>query len=82
MVWTVQDFVSIIMSIGVMSVILVLCGCCCIPCLRTLAIRLITTALTKEWEELKGQFMLADVTVPLLIDKVDEEASTGENDFV
>ncbi|KAL2100157.1 hypothetical protein ACEWY4_004551 [Coilia grayii] len=36
---------TIIMSIAVFAAILTLCGCCCIPCIRVLCTRLITTAL-------------------------------------
>ena len=39
---------SVLMSIAVFTAIIVTCGCCCIPCIRTLVNRLITTALTKE----------------------------------
>ncbi|KAK9528363.1 hypothetical protein VZT92_012531 [Zoarces viviparus] len=39
---------SIAVSIGVFLAIIVSCGCCCIPCLRTMIGRLITTALSKE----------------------------------
>lgn len=35
-------------SIAVFLAILVTCGCCCVPCLRTMTSRLITTALSKE----------------------------------
>ena len=37
---------SVLVSIAVFAVILTLCGCCCIPCLRALINRLITTAIT------------------------------------
>jgi len=37
---------SVLTSIAVFSAILVLCGCCCIPCLRALIIRLIITVVT------------------------------------
>ncbi|ABA54983.1 envelope protein [Atlantic salmon swim bladder sarcoma virus] len=36
---------SILVSISVFSAVLVLCGCCCIPCLRSLLNRLITKAI-------------------------------------
>ena len=38
-------------SLACFAGILVCCGCCCIPCTRTLCNRLITTALRKEHEE-------------------------------
>ena len=39
---------SMSLSIAVFTGILVTCGCCCIPCIRTLASRLIHTALAEE----------------------------------
>lgn len=52
---------SALVSIAVFVAILTLCGCCCIPCLRSLINRLITTALTPEPEE-KGvpEYLLED----------------------
>uniref|UniRef100_A0AAZ3QKM7 Envelope polyprotein n=1 Tax=Oncorhynchus tshawytscha TaxID=74940 RepID=A0AAZ3QKM7_ONCTS len=37
---------SVLVSVAVFVAILTLCGCCCIPCTRTLATRVITTAIT------------------------------------
>ncbi|KAF7218347.1 syncytin-1-like [Nothobranchius furzeri] len=39
---------SILISIAVFAAILTTCGCCCIPCIRALIQRLITTAITPE----------------------------------
>lgn len=39
---------STLTSVAVFIAIIVPCGCCCIPCIRTLLHRLITTALSKE----------------------------------
>ena len=36
---------SLLISITIFIAILVTCGCCCIPCLRSLSLRLITTAI-------------------------------------
>nr|XP_049610647.1 syncytin-A-like [Syngnathus scovelli] len=41
---------SALVSIAVFSAILTLCGCCCIPCLRSLINRLITTAISPPAE--------------------------------
>lgn len=38
---------SVLVSLSVAAALLVVCGCCCIPCLRGLMQRLIDTALTK-----------------------------------
>ena len=46
------------MSITGVIAILSLCCCCCIPCIRTLANRLITTALTRE--HFQGQFLMRE----------------------
>lgn len=35
---------SVLVSIAVFAAILTLCGCCCIPCLRSMVEKLITTA--------------------------------------
>lgn len=50
--------VSLLMSIATFVAILTCCGCCFIPCLRTLVNRLIVTALTREEESLKNQLPL------------------------
>lgn len=39
---------SIAVSFAVFLGILITCGCCCVPCLRTMMGRLITTVLSKE----------------------------------
>uniref|UniRef100_A0A3Q3X8Y4 Uncharacterized protein n=1 Tax=Mola mola TaxID=94237 RepID=A0A3Q3X8Y4_MOLML len=39
---------SVLVSIAIFAGIVTCCGCCAIPCLRTLINKLITTALTKE----------------------------------
>lgn len=49
---------SLLMSIATFIAILTCCGCCLIPCLRTLLSRLITVALTKESESPKLQLPL------------------------
>ena len=40
--------IALLSSLACFAGILVCCGCCCIPCARTLCSRLITTALQKE----------------------------------
>uniref|UniRef100_A0A3Q3QQM4 Uncharacterized protein n=1 Tax=Monopterus albus TaxID=43700 RepID=A0A3Q3QQM4_MONAL len=39
--------VSVLISLISITGLLILCGCCCIPCIRALCIRLITTAIEK-----------------------------------
>ncbi|KAK0156622.1 Endogenous retrovirus group PABLB member 1 Env polyprotein [Merluccius polli] len=39
---------SLFMSIAVFTAILITCGCCCIPCIRALIVKLINRALTAE----------------------------------
>lgn len=53
---------SLFVSIAVFAAILTLCGCCCIPCLRSLANRLITTAIAPDPTQ----------TYPLLANDSDE----------
>lgn len=36
---------SVLLSVAVFAALLTLCGCCCIPCIRALLNRLITTAI-------------------------------------
>ncbi|XP_026185311.1 syncytin-A-like [Mastacembelus armatus] len=52
--------ISVLMSFAVFAAVLVCCGCCCIPCLRSLVSRLIETALTK------GEGHAPAVQMPLL----------------
>uniref|UniRef100_A0A3P9CGM2 ribonuclease H n=1 Tax=Maylandia zebra TaxID=106582 RepID=A0A3P9CGM2_9CICH len=49
---------SILVSISVFVAILVTCGCCCIPCIRSLFQRLIVTALAPEDKDLARQMPL------------------------
>ncbi|XP_072560500.1 uncharacterized protein [Paramormyrops kingsleyae] len=39
---------SLLLSFATFAAILVTCGCCCIPCLRALSVRLITTVIEKR----------------------------------
>uniref|UniRef100_A0AAR2J3Q0 Uncharacterized protein n=1 Tax=Pygocentrus nattereri TaxID=42514 RepID=A0AAR2J3Q0_PYGNA len=62
-------FISLCMSIAVFLAILIICGCCCVPCIRTLAERFITSMFHKQ--EPKGAIML-----PLL----DSNGRSGDQD--
>ena len=72
---------SALMSMAVFTSIIVTCGCCCIPCIRTLINRLITTALSKETPPpyempLLGapeEEAIPDLPLPLALDSVYEE---------
>ncbi|XP_061625059.1 uncharacterized protein LOC133475738 isoform X2 [Phyllopteryx taeniolatus] len=55
----------ILISIAVFAAILTLCGCCCIPCIRSLISKLITTAITPMENRLELMY-------PLLYDDNDE----------
>ena len=63
---------AVLTSLACFLAILIACGCCCIPCARTLCARLITMALSKEnaLKEYKHQ-MVALLAQPLADD--DEE---------
>ncbi|XP_056264914.1 uncharacterized protein LOC130189902 [Pseudoliparis swirei] len=58
-------FLSAAISLAVFTALLSCCGCCCIPCLRSLSIRLIETAIEKK-DALHGQQMslLGPCSVP------------------
>lgn len=51
---------SILVSIAVFIAILVTCGCCCIPCIRSLSIRLISSALEKQDPAVVRQMLQLD----------------------
>lgn len=53
---------SVLLSVAVFTAILTLCGCCCIPCIRSLINRLITTAIAPHSQD-------STRMVPLLTDK-------------
>uniref|UniRef100_A0A3B3IK00 Uncharacterized protein n=1 Tax=Oryzias latipes TaxID=8090 RepID=A0A3B3IK00_ORYLA len=53
---------SVLVAGAVFSAILTLCGCCCIPCLRTLMTRLIEQALGEKVREY-GQYAMLPVTL-------------------
>ena len=57
-------------SIGCFLAITVCCGCCCIPCIRTLVNRLITTALSREKEP-------SPYAMPLIGDNAESEDREG-----
>ncbi|XP_077470354.1 syncytin-A-like [Stigmatopora argus] len=60
---------SVAMSVGLFATILTLCGCCIIPCLRSLISRLITTAIAPTNSKLHELY-------PLLI-----KQSEGSSEF-
>ena len=73
--WYKALIASLLISIGCFLAIVVYCGCCCIPCLRTLVNRLITTALSKERES-------SPYAMPLIDDgdgSEDREGAEGES---
>ena len=63
---------SVLVSIAVFAAILTLCGCCCVPCLRALVNRLITTAITPVPQDYQQQLY------PLL----DPSAESEEDDII
>lgn len=62
---------SILMSIAVFAALLTLCGCCCIPCLRSLISRLITTAMSPMEKEIAQMYPLLGPDLLEEEDKVD-----------
>ena len=70
--------VSILISILVLATLLTLCGCCCIPCVRTLLERCIVTALSKE-NSLPRQMILKQLTqVYLPLTQTDPNSRLGD----
>uniref|UniRef100_A0A3B4Z442 Uncharacterized protein n=1 Tax=Seriola lalandi dorsalis TaxID=1841481 RepID=A0A3B4Z442_SERLL len=63
---------SVLVSIAVFAAILTLCGCCCIPCIRSLLNRLITTAISPLGNQIAQMY-------PLL-GKPSEEDTDSEDD--
>ncbi|XP_047461371.1 uncharacterized protein LOC125020099 [Mugil cephalus] len=57
---------SLLMSIAVFTAILVTCGCCCVPCIRSLMVRFITTTI-------EGKSQPPPYMMPLLQDEVEME---------
>lgn len=51
---------SVLMSVAVFAALLTLCGCCCIPCIRALIIKLINTTLGKVDEQIRETMNLLD----------------------
>ena len=49
---------SILASLAIFAALLTLCGCCCIPCIRTLLQHLITTAVGPLHQQHQGQLAL------------------------
>ncbi|XP_044027684.1 uncharacterized protein LOC122864394 isoform X2 [Siniperca chuatsi] len=62
---------SILISLAVFAAILTLCGCCCIPCLRSLSTRLITTAIAPMEDRLTQMY-------PLLQQKQNDDEDTDD----
>ncbi|XP_061158312.1 uncharacterized protein LOC133169852 [Syngnathus typhle] len=77
---------SVLVSLAVFSAVLTLCGCCCIPCLRSLINKLITTAISPPADA----FLLLpedDFELPrppgchLRIDSIDEAPAVDLSDL-
>lgn len=51
---------SVLMSVALFAALLTLCGCCCIPCICALIIRLINTAQGKVGEQTHERMNLLD----------------------
>ncbi|XP_061148090.1 uncharacterized protein LOC133162710 [Syngnathus typhle] len=51
---------SILISVAVFAAILTLCGCCCVPCLRALFNRLITTAISPMEDKMARMYLMSE----------------------
>lgn len=56
-----QLVAAVLMSVAVFAAILTLCGCCCIPCIRVLCTRVITTALEPVNAKMSNLYALLPV---------------------
>lgn len=48
---------SVLLAIAIFASILTVCGCCCIPCIRALLLRLINTAIGQMPKDGQGQYV-------------------------
>uniref|UniRef100_A0A3B4UPM7 Uncharacterized protein n=1 Tax=Seriola dumerili TaxID=41447 RepID=A0A3B4UPM7_SERDU len=64
---------SVLVSIAVFAAVLTLCGCCCIPCIRSLLNRLITTAISPMGNQIAQMY-------PLLGKKSDDDTDSEDDD--
>lgn len=62
-------FVSVFLSLVGMMTALILCGCCCIPCIRSLFERLIVTAIEKKGPPPPYQMTLLTEETAALLDR-------------
>ncbi|XP_028268921.1 uncharacterized protein LOC114440617 isoform X2 [Parambassis ranga] len=72
-----QLVMSIIMSIAVFAAILTLCGCCCIPCIRALCTRMITTAIAPVRAEMREVYAL----LPFVVETPQENEDDDDEDM-
>ncbi|XP_023277494.1 uncharacterized protein LOC111666390 [Seriola lalandi dorsalis] len=75
---------SVLVSIAVFAAILTLCGCCCIPCIRSLLNRLITTAISPLGNQIAQMYPLLGKPSEEDTDSEDDDADTtyyGVPDF-
>lgn len=67
---------SALMSLAVFSGILVTCGCCCVPCIRALCVRLMTTAIAPVKAEMYALLPVKDPDLPNDDDEEEEVCET------
>ncbi len=65
---------SILVSIAVFISVLVTCGCCCVPCIRSLCNRLIVAAIEKK------DMTPPPYSMPLLSAHQDPDSEDGDDD--
>nr|XP_057913415.1 uncharacterized protein LOC131107420 [Doryrhamphus excisus]XP_057913416.1 uncharacterized protein LOC131107420 [Doryrhamphus excisus]XP_057913417.1 uncharacterized protein LOC131107420 [Doryrhamphus excisus] len=73
-----QLIMSVLMLVAVFAAILTLCGCCCIPCIRVLCTRLITTAIQPIKQEVSKMYALLTPKGEPQEDSYDEDTETEE----
>lgn len=69
---------SVLISLAIFAAILTLCGCCCVPCLRSLLNRLITTAISPMEHQMAQMYPLLAHHDPHDDDDDDDETTVEE----
>ncbi|XP_045078490.1 uncharacterized protein LOC123480998 [Coregonus clupeaformis] len=71
---------SILTSIAVFTAILTLCGCCCIPCIRALCTRVITTAIQPVKTEMSEMYALLTLDGDLQTNSDDDDDDDDDDE--
>lgn len=67
---------SVLMSVAVFVAILVTCGCCCVPCIRSLCVRFITTTIERK----RGDHPMYQMPLLGVVEEAAALVEAGEDD--